>query len=147
MQSVCSSKSQRSLCISRTNVGLCIYHLFVWWNLTFLHTSQWITLPAQSCLALYSFYANLLHSLIMWLMVSSLSPHNYTLLRGSHTSVSRWFLTEVWMTANVLKSPGLFSVFWPIVIMLLIGWFLLVLLFSRPLVLYQYFCDLTIASI
>ena len=28
----------------------------------------------QSCLVLYSFCANLLHSLIMWLMVSALSP-------------------------------------------------------------------------
>ena len=61
---------------SRTGVGLCIYHLFVCWNLNFLHISQWITLPTQSCLALYTFCANLLHSLIMWLMVSSLSPHS-----------------------------------------------------------------------
>ena len=42
----------------------------------FLHISQWITLPTQSCLVLYSFCANLLHSLIMWLMVSSRSLHN-----------------------------------------------------------------------
>ena len=30
---------------SRTGVGLCIYHLFVWSNLNFLYISQWITLP------------------------------------------------------------------------------------------------------
>ena len=72
--SVCMPKSYRSLCVSfsRTGAGLCIYHLFVWSN--FLHISQWITLPTQSCLVLYSFCANLLHSLIMWLMVSSLIP-------------------------------------------------------------------------
>ena len=66
--SVCISMSHRSLCVlfSRTGAGLCIYHLFVWSNLNFLHISQWITLPTQSCLALYSFCANLLHSLIMW---------------------------------------------------------------------------------
>ena len=76
--SVCMPKSQRSLCVSfsRTGAGLCIYHLFVWSNLNFLHISQWITLPTQSCLVLYSFCANLLHSLIMWLMVSSLLPHS-----------------------------------------------------------------------
>ena len=76
--SVCISKSHWSLCVSfsRTVAGLCIYHLFVWSNLNFLHISQWITLAIQSCLILYSFSANLLHSLIMWLMVSSLSPHN-----------------------------------------------------------------------
>ena len=78
--SVCISMSHRSLCvfISRTGVGLCINYLFVWLNLT--HISQWITLPTQSCLALYSFCANLLHSLIMWLMVSCLSLHSLHLL-------------------------------------------------------------------
>ena len=69
--SVCMSKSHGSLCMSfsRTDAGLCIYHLFVWPNLNFFHISQWITLPIQSCLVLHSFWANLL---IMWLMVSSL---------------------------------------------------------------------------
>ena len=76
------SKSHWSLCVSssRTVVGLCIYRLFEWSNLNCLHISQWITLPTQSCLVLYSFCANLLHSLIIWLIVSSLSPHNLYLL-------------------------------------------------------------------
>ena len=80
--SVCILKSHRSLCesFSRTGAGLCIYHLLVWSNLNFLHISQWITLPTQSCLALYSRCANLLHSLIIWLLVSSLSPHSLHLL-------------------------------------------------------------------
>ena len=80
--SVCVSKSQRRLCVSFswTGAGLCIYHLLVWSNLNFLHISQWITLPTQSYLVLYSFCANLLHSLIMWLIVSSLSPHSLHLL-------------------------------------------------------------------
>ena len=46
----------------------------------FLRIGQWITLPSQSCLALYFFCANLLHSLTMWLMVVSLSPQNQHLL-------------------------------------------------------------------
>ena len=52
--SVCMLKSHRSLCVSfsRTGAGLCIYHLLVWSNLNFLHISQWITLPTQSCLTL-----------------------------------------------------------------------------------------------
>ena len=35
-------KAHRSLCesFSRTDGGLCIYHLFVWLNLNFLHISQ-----------------------------------------------------------------------------------------------------------
>ena len=66
--SVCVSKSHRSLCVlfSRTGAGLCIYHLWMRSNLNFLHISQWITLSTQSCLVLYSFCANLLHSPIMW---------------------------------------------------------------------------------
>ena len=52
---------------------LWIYHLFVWSTSNFLHISQWNTLPTQLCLVLYPFCANLLHSLFMWLMVSSLS--------------------------------------------------------------------------
>ena len=80
--SVCVSNYHRSLWVSfsRTDVGLCIYHLFVWSNLNFLHNSQQITLPIQSCLVLYSFCENLLYSLIMGLIVSSLSPHNLHLM-------------------------------------------------------------------
>ena len=75
-------KSHWSLCVtfSRRAAGLCIYHLFVWSNLDFLHNSQWVTLPTHSCLFSYSFCANLLHLLIMWLIVSSLSLHNLHLL-------------------------------------------------------------------
>ena len=80
--SVFKVKSQRTLCVllSRTGAGLCIYNLLVLSNLNFLHISQWITLTTQSCLALYSFCANLLCSLIMWLIVSSLSLHSLHLL-------------------------------------------------------------------
>ena len=37
---------------SRTGTGLCIHHLFVWSNLNFLHISQLIPIPTQSCLIL-----------------------------------------------------------------------------------------------
>ena len=76
--SACISKSNWSLLVSFswTYAGLCIYHLFVRSNLNFLH---WITLPTQSCLVFYPFSANLLLSLIMWLLVSSLSPRNLLL--------------------------------------------------------------------
>ena len=65
-RSVCISNSQRSLCVlfSLMDSGLCVCHLFEWSNLNFLHNSQWITMPTQSCLVLYSFCANLLHSLM-----------------------------------------------------------------------------------
>ena len=58
----------------------CLYHLFVWSNLDFLHNSQWITLPTQSFLVLYSFRASLLHSLIMCMIVLCLSLYHLHLL-------------------------------------------------------------------
>ena len=57
---------------SWTGAGLCIYNLFAWSNLNFLHISQWINSLTQLCRVLYSFCANFQHSLIMWLTVSSL---------------------------------------------------------------------------
>ena len=89
------SKSHRSLCVSfsKTDAGLCIYLLFVWSNFHFLHISQWITLPTQPYLVLYTFSANLLHSLIMWLMVSSPSLHNLLLLFCCVLSI----LALIWM--------------------------------------------------
>ena len=87
--SVCISKSQRSLCVSfsRTDSGLCIYHLFVWSNLNFLHSPLWIILSTQSCLVLYFFFDDLLHLLIMWLIILTLSPHNLHLLFFSVLSI------------------------------------------------------------
>ena len=64
-----------------------IVHILFVLMVNFLHNSQWITLPTQSCLALYSFCASLLHSLIMWLIVSSLSPYNLHLLLCCASSI------------------------------------------------------------
>ena len=74
--SVSMSKSHRNLCVlfSRTGAGLCIYHLLFWSKLNSLDIFMCMTLPTQSCPVLYSFCANLLHSL-MWLMVSSRALH------------------------------------------------------------------------
>ena len=94
------SKFHRSLCVlfSRTDAGLFIYHLFVWLNSNFLHIAQWITLPTQSCLVLYSFCANLLHSLIMGLVVLSLSLHSLRLLFCCVLSI----LALIWLVLTAL---------------------------------------------
>ena len=99
------SKSKRSLCVSfsRIDAGLCIYYLFVWSNLNLLHNSLRITFPTQSCLVLFSFCANLLHSLIMWLMVSSQSPHNLHLLFFRLLSI----LTLIWLVLIALFCAAL----------------------------------------
>ena len=65
----------------------CIYHLFSWSNFNFLHNSQWITFPTKSCRVLYSFCANLLDLLIIWLIISSLSQHTLHLLFTSILSI------------------------------------------------------------
>ena len=103
--SVCMLKSHRSLCesFSRRGAGLYIYHLFVWSNWNFLHISQWTTLPTQSCLALYSFCANLLHSLIMWLIVLSLSPYSLHWLICSVLSI----LALIWLVLMALSCAAI----------------------------------------
>ena len=103
--SVCMLKFHGSLCVafSRTGAGLCIYHLLVWSNLNFLHISQWITLPTQSYLALNSLCANLLHSLIIWLMVSSLSPHSLHLLFCWVLSI----LALIWLVLRALSCASI----------------------------------------
>ena len=119
--SVCMSKSHRSLCMSfsKTDARSCVYNLFIWSNLNFLHISLWNILPNQSCLVLYSFCANLLHSLIMWVMISSIIIFIIIYsFRVFYISVSWGFFTGVWVTASLLKSPGLFLVFCPFSVML-----------------------------
>ena len=95
---VCQSPIGVYVSFSRTAAGLCWYCLFVWSNFNFLHISQWITLPTQSCLVLYFFWAYFLHSLIMWLMVSSLSPHCLHLLFCCVLSI----LALIWLVLGVL---------------------------------------------
>ena len=76
---------------------LCIYHLFLWSNFSFLHKSQLISMPNLLCLVLHSFCASLHHSLIMWLIVSSLSPYNLRLLFCCVLS----FLALIWLVLKV----------------------------------------------
>ena len=103
--SICMLKSHRNLCesFSRTRAGLCIYHLFHWSNWNFLHISQWITLPTLSCLPLYSFCSNLLHSLIMWLIVSFLSPHSLHLLFCCVLSI----LALIWLVLMAISCAAI----------------------------------------
>ena len=96
-------KSHRSLCVAFpwTGAGLCKYHMLVWSNLNFLHISQWITLPTQSCLALYSLSANLHYY------------YYYYYLRIFSSCVSLWFFTGFWVIASCFQSPGVLPVFQP----------------------------------
>ena len=80
--SVCISKLPRILFSkwTRTDSGLCRHHLLGRPNFNLLHNSQWITFPIQSYLFMLFFCASLQHSLLIWLTISSMSPHNLHLL-------------------------------------------------------------------
>ena len=68
--------------------------------------------------------------------VDHLSPYYYYyfLVRVFHISVSWWFFTGIWLTASLLKSPGLLSVFWQFSIILSFGRSSLVRQLQNPLV-------------
>ena len=64
---VCQNPIGVCVSFSGTAAGLCIYHLFAWSNFNFFHNSEWITLPIQSFLVLYTFSGYLLRlSLCDW---------------------------------------------------------------------------------
>ena len=66
------------------SLGQILVFAYIIWLSIFnhLHNSQWITFLTQSCLVLYSLCVRLLHSLIMRLAVSSLSPYNLPSVYG-----------------------------------------------------------------
>ena len=78
--SVCAVTSHTSLSSSTTTSGLCLYHFSFTFIPYFLHIFRWIFVPNQSCRLLYSFWANLLHSLNTWLAFFSAFPHILHLL-------------------------------------------------------------------
>ena len=83
-----------------------ISHYFLWLMFipftlkpVFLHTSQYIFLPTQPCLLLYSFCANIEHSHNMCLTVSSTLPHNLHLRSAWVLSIFA-FITFVLMACS-----------------------------------------------
>ena len=80
--SVCTVKSHSILYLSFsiTTSGLCSYHFSLTSIPYFLHISQWLFVPNQPCRLLYSYWANLLHSLNIWFTLSSAFPHIQHLL-------------------------------------------------------------------
>ena len=101
-RSGCISKSQRTLCISFSQTFWVVQIPFVCmvkFKLLAQFPVDHLLRPVMLCIYYY-----------------------YSLIRTFHISISQWFFTGVWVTASLLKSPGLFSVFWPFSIMLSFGW-------------------------
>ena len=64
---------------------------------------------------------------------SSIVSGLYSLRVFFNTSFSWLSFTRVWVTASLLRFPGFFSIFWPVLIMLQSGWSPLVFVFpSSP---------------
>ena len=95
-----------------------MYQFSVWWNSNLLRNSQWITFPpiSRTCSVL---------SMLVWCI--HLLFHSSRVL---HTNVRWWSFTGVWQTTSLFRSPGLFSVFLLISIIMWSGQFLVVLRFQ-----------------
>ena len=97
--SVCMLKSHRSLCVIFSDRCLVVHMPFVCMvKFEFLAHLPVITLPSQLCLVLYS-CVYFLYSLIMWFLVSSLSPHNLHLLFCCILSI----ITLIWLVLMALS--------------------------------------------
>ena len=142
---ICLYSSEVCVSFSRTNSSLYIYHLSVWSNLISctipsgshspLSCMQSCTLSLPICcirLFYYKSFSLYHHITYSWYSIASLSIFAskylalmvllFLLISVFHISVNWWSFTRVRMTASLLKSPGLFSVFWTFSIMLLFGW-------------------------
>ena len=94
---------------------MCLLTIFQWnqikleFQFYWFHSQNYFFFVFLSCLSNPQFKANYYH-------------YYYLLIRGFHISISWWSFTGDWVTASLLKSPGLFLVFWSFSIMLLFGW-------------------------
>ena len=75
-------------------------------------------------LVLRSFLVLLRLSFLFFFFHPCCCCYYFTLLRVFHTNVSLWFFTGVWVTESLLNSSRLFSVFWPILVMLYVVYLL-----------------------
>ena len=90
------------------------YHITVC-NFFVLNRNTWnhVTVCKIFVLSIVSWSYSYLLRIIIIVFIFIITP-----LRVFHTSISWCFSTGVWVTASLLKSPGLFSVFWTFSIML-----------------------------
>ena len=120
--SVYISRSQRILCVSfsKTNSGLCMYHLSVWTNFNRLHYSQSIPFPTQSFLFLYSLCASLLNCLLfdklfhfyyILIFICYSSSYYEILLRQSSYGIISYCYWEIQFLFSGFPFPATFSSF------------------------------------
>ena len=107
-------------------IALMRFYCWAWFWSTSWFVSAFLCLLSLFPSSFPSFKSSLcILDLVILILIIILVSHYYHyiyFLRVFHISVSWWSFTGVWVTANLLKSPGLFSVFWPFSIMLSFGW-------------------------
>ena len=105
---------------------ICCIRLLCDWSFRFCHCIIYICYFVESYLFSLWYDWFLLFCAAIWRDSVSLFLARFILslllIKVFHISVSWWSFTGDWVTASLLKSPGLFSVFWPFSIMLLFGW-------------------------
>ena len=74
--------------------------------LVLLRYSFWILSFVSTCLMVSA-------SNIIIIITKKKLKKSFTLFEFFYTSVSSWPFVRIWVTASLLNSPGLFSVFWP----------------------------------
>ena len=92
-------------CITRVLFGAVVLHVY---HLVQLYHTYIIWCGCIACyfLAYYQYYHHHHHHYYFY-------HYYFLLIRVFHISVSWWSFTEDWVTASLLKSPGLFYVFRP----------------------------------
>ena len=118
------TKSQRSLCVlfSRTDFGLCIYHLFVWSNFNFLHNPSGTpsppshvksyTLSVLICFVRLLCIESILALILLILMVlfcAATRRDSVSLLRFSFLSHVHFFFGEISLVCLLKCSYSCFS--------------------------------------
>ena len=106
------AQNPKEFCVSfsRTDSGLCIYHLFVCSILNFLHNSQWITFPAHSLLLLLLLFSFpfgrgfRIRQLLLW---RGATPHTPTRILDGEAPVM-----ELWGMWNTPSLPLLPDTLW-----------------------------------
>ena len=99
-----------------------------------LHFAWWV-LPGSKFYSLWVFCIS-----VCWWFSTGAWVTASLLLWIFPTSVSWWSFTWVWVRASLLRFPGLFSVFWPILVMQSFGWSRFVFQFSTLTVSFPNLC-------
>ena len=91
---------------------------YKWHHLHLKFRSFFSSLPRSMYLFIFSFS----FIFTLWSTVLAKLPSLLYSVCAFHTTFSWWAFTGVFVTASLLRSPGLFSVFWPISTMLYFEW-------------------------